>query len=173
MTKRRRTAICREGWSYLLLLAFVFAWAIVREGNLLLIVAGMLCGPVLCSWWLARVALRRVELRREAPRTVYAGEPLAVEIELANTRKWLGSWAVVVEDRLRREDDRDREQSARPRVFFPHVRRGESARRAYRGRLPRRGRYRLGPLKVSTRFPFGLFRRTLTLDQPAGRQSAH
>ena len=34
---------------------------------------------------------------------------------------------------------------------------------AYRGRLARRGRYRLGPLRVSTRFPFGLFCHTLTL----------
>jgi uncharacterized protein (DUF58 family) len=31
--------------------------------------------------------------------------------------------------------------------------------------LPQRGRYRVGPLKITTRFPFGLFRGTVTVDR--------
>ena len=163
MNGRARTAISAQGWHYLLLLAFIFAWAIVREGNLLLIVAGMLCGPLLCSWWLARRTLRDLDVRRKMPRAVYAGEPLVVEIELRNRRKRLGCWAVRVEDHLRPEDEPQRDESAKPTVLFSYVRAGELQRRAYRGRFAQRGRYRFGPLKVSTRFPFGLLRRTITL----------
>jgi uncharacterized protein (DUF58 family) len=34
----------------------------------------------------------------------------------------------------------------------------------YHGRITRRGKYRFGPLKISTSFPLGLVRRTLTVD---------
>ncbi|MEA1952018.1 MAG: DUF58 domain-containing protein, partial [Planctomycetota bacterium] len=48
-------------------------------------------------------------------------------------------------------------------VYFPYVPAGQSRKQVYRGRLSRRGRYRLGPLRVSTRFPFGLMRRAATM----------
>jgi uncharacterized protein (DUF58 family) len=161
--RSRRTAVSPEGWCYLLLLAFVFAWAILGEANLLLIVGGLLCGPIVCSWRAVSVALREVGVRRTVPRAVYAGEPLAVEIELRNGRSRVGSWALRVTDRVRREDDARRNAVQKPATLFPYVPAGESRRRAYHGRLWERGRYRFGPLEVSTRFPFGLLRRTVTL----------
>jgi uncharacterized protein (DUF58 family) len=163
MNKERRTAVCREGWCYLLLLAFVFAWAILREANLLLVIAGLLCGPIVCSWRLARSTLRDVQLRRIVPRAVYAGEPLAVEMELRNARRWLGSWAVWVTDHVRREDDVRGKGAQKAAALFSYVPAGATRRRAYHGRLGQRGRYVLGPLEVSTRFPFGLLRRRMTL----------
>ena len=50
---------------------------------------------------------------------------------------------------------------AGPSVYFSYVAAGQSRCRTYRGRLPQRGRYRFSPPAVSTRFPFGLFRRTV------------
>lgn len=165
MNRQRRTSVCREGWCYLLLLAFVFAWAILREANLLLIVAGLMCGPIVCSWRLARRTLRDVQVRRTAPRAVYAGEPLAVEIELRSARDRRGSWALWVTDHVRREDDVPGNGSQKPATLFSYVPAGGTRRRAYHGRFFERGRYRLGPLEVSTRFPFGLLRGTITPDQ--------
>ena len=43
-------------------------------------------------------------------------------------------------------------------VLFPYVPARQTCKGDYRGRLTQRGRYRLGPLRLSTRFPFGLFR---------------
>ena len=44
------------------------------------------------------------------------------------------------------------------------LRRGRAtAKGSYRGALTRRGRYRFGPLRLTTRFPFGLFSRTITV----------
>jgi uncharacterized protein (DUF58 family) len=49
-------------------------------------------------------------------------------------------------------------------VVLARVAAGQSATAAYRGRLPRRGRYRFGPLRISTRFPLGLIRGSITAD---------
>jgi uncharacterized protein (DUF58 family) len=55
--------------------------------------------------------------------------------------------------------------SPNPRVFFPYLPATQSRKGVYRGRLTERGRYRLGPLQLSTRFPFGLFRGSMTFGQ--------
>ena len=158
-----RTAICREGWHYLLLLAAVLVWAMLMEANLLFIVVGMLCGPLLVNWRMASVMIRQVEVRRRMAQVVFAGEPLAIDVELRNNRKRLGSWALVVENHVRREDDRNKKRSISPKLLFPYLPAGQSRRRVCRICLPQRGRYRLGPLTLSTRFPFGLFRRKVTV----------
>ncbi len=89
-----------------------------------------------------------------------AGDLLVVDLEVANRRKRTTSWALVAEEEIVRLNGAD-EAPVRPAVFFSHVEPGDTRRREYRGRLPQRGRYRVGPLKLSTRFPFGLFRGTL------------
>ena len=50
-------------------------------------------------------------------------------------------------------------------MLFPYVPAGQSRKGVYRGRLLERGRYRFGPLRLSTRFPFGLFSRTITVGE--------
>ena len=168
MTPNYRTTVCREGWYYLLVLAMVFGGALVRDVNLLLILAGMMVGPVLFSWRAVRLTLRGLRVRRKVPQGICAGDLLAVTLGLENTRRRIGSWAVVVEDRLQREKPADCSEqrgrrSLRPSVLFSYVPAGGAQDGVYRGRLPRRGRYRLGPLRLSTRFPFGLLRHTITL----------
>lgn len=162
MSVHRRSAICREGYHHLLLLAFTLGLAVLLEANLLIVVAGMLCGPLLVNWYFAARSLRRIDVRRFAPQAVIAGETTVVEIGLRNSRKRFGSWAVRVRDLIRREDLPQAGQSLQPELVFPRLRPGESRRLTYRVCLPQRGRYRLGPIAVSTRFPFGLVRRTAT-----------
>lgn len=50
-------------------------------------------------------------------------------------------------------------------VFYPHIAARETKQVSYQGQLPQRGRYGFGPLRVSTRFPLGLVRHSLVLDQ--------
>src|SRR5690606_13519732 len=49
----------------------------------------------------------------------------------------------------------------RPGVLFSRLSPDETLSEAYEGIVPARGRYALGPLKVTTRFPLGLVRRTV------------
>lgn len=153
-----------EGWAYLAVMGFVLVGAVLRQINLLLVLYGMLAGLLLVSWWLVRVTLRKVQVRRKLPRSVCAGDLVCVELEVTNGRRG-GSWALTAGDTIRREGA-PRRAVLRPEVFFPYVAAGERRQAVYRGRLMRRGRYRLGPLRVSTRFPLGLLRHTVEFDQP-------
>ncbi len=167
MKRQRSTAVCPEGWYYLLVLSFVLCGAMLREVNLLLVLAGMLIGPLLLSWRMVVITLRGLDIQRRMPSGVCAGDPLVVNLQLDNGRSRIGSWAVSVEEQIDREDVADKYGLApiRPLVFFPYTPAGQSRGRAYRSVLSRRGRYRLGPLRVSTRFPFGLLRCTITLGE--------
>jgi uncharacterized protein (DUF58 family) len=164
---RRQTTLCREGWYYLVITAVVLGGAIFKEVNLLLILAGILLGPLLLNWRLVRSNLRGLRIQRKLPPALCAGDPLLVSLNLSNARRRPASWAIVVEDQIRREMGDGHGHSRlhpplRPYVSFPYVPAGQSRKGAYRGRLVERGRYQFGPLRFSTRFPFGLFSRTIS-----------
>jgi uncharacterized membrane protein YhaH (DUF805 family) len=71
---RRQIAIHREGWYYLLIVAVVFGGALFKEVNLLLILAGMLLGPVLLNWQAVGTNLRGLRVERKLPRGLSAGD---------------------------------------------------------------------------------------------------
>lgn len=161
-----QTTICREGLYYLAIVVVVFGGAIFKEVNLLLMLAGMMLGPVLLNWQVVSANLRGLRVDRKLPRALGAGDLLSVHLSLTNARRRLGSWAVVVEEQIRRVTTAtagSHQPSLRPRVLFPFVSANESRKGSYRGRLVERGRYEFGPLRISTRFPFGLFSRTMTV----------
>jgi uncharacterized protein (DUF58 family) len=171
MRFRRQTIICREGLYFLAIIALVFGGAVIKEVNLLLVLAGMLLGPFLLNWRAVKANLRGLTIDRSVPLHVCAGDVLSVDLNLTNTRKKLGCWAVVVEEQIQREtgngrNNHRRPTTLRPSVLFPYAPAGQTRKGVYRGRLVERGRYRLGPFRASTRFPFGLFSRTITLGKP-------
>jgi uncharacterized protein (DUF58 family) len=161
---RRQILVGREGWFYLFLVCVVFGVALSKGVNLLLILASMLLGPVLLNWLAIRSNLRGLRFTRKLPTNVCAGDTLSVGMHLSNPRPRLGCWDVVVEEQIRRiGNGRPHEAPLTPSVFFPYVRAGQRCQASYRGRLLKRGTYQFGPLRVSTRFPFGLFARTIVV----------
>jgi uncharacterized protein (DUF58 family) len=156
-----QTVVCREGWYYVVLSCMVFGAAMLREVNLMLILGGMLFGPLLFNWRLTAVTLRGLDVRRTVPGGICAGDLLVVRLELSNTRRRIGCWAVNVRERIVREGD----PAAKPfgvTEYFSYVAAGGRQVRTYQGRLPQRGRYRWEQAEISTRFPFGLFRREVS-----------
>lgn len=156
MMRLRHVTVTREGWYYLAVLVLIFGGAMLREVNLLLMVAGILLGPVVYSVWAGRRSLRGLRAERKLPRSICAGDLLVVPLQVGNSRRRGAVWSVVVEDRIRRDDQADSAGPLRPAVLFAHVAAGQIERGSYRARLTARGRYRFGPLRLSTRFPFGL-----------------
>jgi uncharacterized protein (DUF58 family) len=161
---KRRITICREGLYYLVVLSFIVVGAILREINLLVVVAGMMLAPLLINLRLAIATLHRLKITRKVPAHLCAGDLLFVDILATNARRWLASWAVIVEDRVEWEGAAGDGNRRKVEVFVPHVGPGQTQSLSYRGRLMRRGRYRFGPLRLSTRFPLGLVRRTVMID---------
>lgn len=180
MKPRRSTTLTHVGWQYLLIFALVFGGAMVNDVNLLLILSSMLAGPLLLSRHLAMFTLRDLVVQRRLPRAICAGDLLVVHLAISNTRRRVGSWILVLEEPIRRLSGgrktkgggTDRQSTAIPTrsqpapraavseasVLFPYVPARHTCKGDYRGRLTQRGRYQIGPMRVSTRFPFGLFR---------------
>lgn len=164
MVRNRRVSMTPEGWYYLVLLGVLLIGAMLREINLLLLLSALMAGPLFLCWRLVLTTLRGLTIRRKMPRGVCAGDLLIVNLEVTNSRRKMTSWALVAEEQIVRLNGA-REAPVKPAVFFSHIQAGQTRRREYRGRLPQRGRYRVGPLMISTRFPFGLFRGTVSVDQ--------
>jgi len=154
LTKPFRTTACRETWYYLAVLAIVAGAAMFREINLLLVLAGMIAGPLWLSWRMVGTNFRGLRVARRMPEGVCAGDLLIVNLELDNSRR-RASWAVSAEDQIRRAG----RETLRPRVYFAYAGGRRQIHQAYRARLAERGRYEVGPLRLSTRFPFGLLKR--------------
>ena len=169
---RRRIAITREGWQYLVIFVLVFFGALVNDVNLLLILGGMLACPLLLSHHLAKHSLRGLVVQRRLPRAVCAGDLLVVHVVIVNARRRLGGWILALEDTISRKGltyraGKRNDPISRPSVFFPYVPARQTVNGDYRGRLTQRGKYQVGPMQVSTRFPFGLFRYSFACGTPA------
>ena len=163
--KFRSPPISREGWVYVLMLSFMLGAAILRQINLLMLLWGLLAGPLLLSWRLARIMLTRLDVRRVLPGPVSAGDLLVVRIEASNRRRRIGTWSLVVQDTIERVGSEPRE-TVHASALFPYVPAGKTRKSGYRGRLARRGKYRFGPLRVGSRFPFGLLNHAVVVEQP-------
>lgn len=166
MSRRAKTTICVEGWYYLFVVAFVLAGAILGEVNLLVALAGMLIGPLLFNWRFVTVMLRDVAVERQLPERLRAGEAMSVAVVVRNQRARLATWALLAEDRVEHAGEIARGDKLAVRVMLPHIRAGQSGAAGYRLLLSRRGRYRFGPVRISTRFPLGLVRCSRVVDEP-------
>jgi uncharacterized protein (DUF58 family) len=151
-----RFSISREGWSYLFMIAFVLGGAVLRERNLLVMLAGLMIGPFLLNWRLVSLAVRSLRVERRHPHRVCAGELISVELVAHNTRRWFGIWGTTVQDTVRRDDLQSTETPAEVCVLLPSIAAGSSGSVSYRCLLTRRGQYQFGPLHVITRYPLGL-----------------
>lgn len=164
VSKRRGVRICLEGWYYVFVLAFIVVGAALRDINLLFILAGMMMGPLLFNWRLVVLAVRRLEINRRLPEQVFAGRPFLVEIYGENQRRHLGSSMLMIEDAIAPEGTEEAspkdDRKTNVKVILPFVPARQSRKETYRVTLPRRGKYRFGPLEVSTRFPMGLVKAT-------------
>ena len=168
--KRRHLHFCREGLYFVVIMAFIVGGAIMRQINLLMLLFGLMAGPLLFNLFSVYLMLPRLQLRRRLPDMVAAGDPLVVELTATNIFARGAAWAVVVDDRVERVGDHSYAAAITSSVMFTHVPAGDSRKLSYRGVLTRRGRYRFGPLGLSTRFPLGLVRCYMPYGENSGDQ---
>ena len=156
---KRRVLVLRQGVGYLVIMAVLFVGALLGRSNTLMLVFALMAGPFVLNGSITYSMLRRNTISRHAPRNVIAGEPCSVELRLSN-RKWLMStWLMTVRDVVQNETE-----SLSAGVLFARVPPRQSRAATYQLRLMQRGKYRLGPVSLTTRFPLGLVERGLTHD---------
>jgi uncharacterized protein (DUF58 family) len=157
----RRFRLTREG-KWFIGATLVLGFAAVNGGiNLLFLMFGMLLCLLVANGVLAEASMRRLEAHRQVPSVIYAGSPFLMGIAVRNHKSKVATFSLEVEDLAADRTPVDR------RCFFlkiPALRRQETS---YRRTLLRRGIHRLTGLRLSTRFPFGLLRRSIDVDAPA------
>ena len=158
MARNRWVTVCIEGWVYLAVLVVLFLGALLRDINLMLVLFGMLAGPFLYNWRYVAQSLRRIRVERTLPARVGAGEPFELNYEAHSEHRWRSCWSLAVADAIERESSNGIEGGKRIAIFYDVVPRGTTRMKSQRMQIERRGRYRCGPIRLSTRYPFGLLR---------------
>lgn len=140
----------REGWAFLLTTLGIGFAAVNTGNNLLYLLLSMLLGTIVVSGILSEQTVRRLKLSPAMPREIFAGSPATVGCVLVNTKRLFPSYSLVVEVPT--------EKGRPPRVLYvPKLDPGRQRLHSWEETFPRRGRHRLQPVRVMTRFPFGLF----------------
>ena len=152
---RSRMLLPREGIVYLGIMLIVAVGALTGgspdTGNILLLVFGMMAGPFVLNGWVVDAMLTRVTVRRQHPLTTQAGVYFGVDVMMRNDKPLLSSRLVEVRDVVQGRDLR-----AEPTVTFVRVGPKEERFGRYELCMSRRGLYRFGPMRISSRFPLGI-----------------
>jgi uncharacterized protein (DUF58 family) len=157
---------------------FLIALAAINTGNnMLFMVLAALLSAVIISGVSARAALRFLSVSLHMPENVFEGESVGIKVSLENRKRFIPSFSITVEDAALRKP---RSFGARIRklafwkaspegnsgspvlhhpAYFPVVPPGESRSELVSQSFTRRGYYCLDGFHLSTRYPFGLFRR--------------
>ena len=157
--------VTREGLVYLLLIAALVVAALNTGNNLLFIILACLLSGVVVSGLLSRIVLSEVELDLTLPEHLFAEQAVESRVTLANRKRFFPSFSLTVSTgSLRQSDDRSargltRQILDRP-VYFPFISRRSSVTRRVELTFPRRGRYTQSAFRLSTRFPFGLLKKS-------------
>lgn len=155
----RMQRVTREGWFYVGFTLVVGAAAINTGNNLLYLVLGLQLSLVLLSALLSETVLRGIEVSRELPRHATAGQAFRAAFVVKNHKRRFSSFSLVLSE----EDG----PAAGVRVFVSRVAARSEARAIYEAVVPRRGDGSFGTVRVTTRFPFGLFEKSREQELPA------
>lgn len=159
---RQRIALTRAGFLYLLMLLFIGVGASLGRSNTLLLVFAMMAGPYILNGWVIFTMLKKTTATRSVPPRVIAGETAYVTVSLTNKKTWMSSRLMVVRDTVRHA-----RELLEPAVLFVRVPPNSERSASYQLQLMHRGRYRFGPMMISSSYPLGLGERGRVLDDPA------
>lgn len=129
---------------------------------------------------ISRNSLKQISLSLQLPENVFVGEKVFVKISMKNTKRIFPSFSIRAEDpalsrnysllsiffklpflnRYKKNFAKSRNAAIlRQSAYFPILRAGETRSELIVQSFPQRGVYRLDGFWISTRFPFGFFRR--------------
>jgi uncharacterized protein (DUF58 family) len=140
----------RDGWWFLGTVVCLVAAAANTGNNLLYLLASLWLGLLLVSGVLSERSRRGLRLSPILPEEIYAGHPFPMGARLENVKRRRVSRSLSIDTPERR-------------LYVDRLGPGEARLLTWETMLPRRGRRRLAGVRVTTRFPFGLFAKTSRL----------
>jgi uncharacterized protein (DUF58 family) len=153
----RRLEFTREG-KYFVAITFGVGFAAINTGNnLLYLLLGMMLSLILASGVMSEVSLRTLSVTRQPPTRIYARRPFLMGIGLRNGKRRLPSFSVEVEDLVA-------DRALDKKCYFLKLPAGRLQHTSYRHTFARRGRYTYTGFRISTKFPFALFRKSRVIE---------
>jgi uncharacterized protein (DUF58 family) len=101
-----------EGWVFLVVLAFITVGAVLRNVNLLVVLAGMMYAPLLLNWRMGIRWLKSFKASRRIPKRLHANDLASVQWTCENQRAGMAAWNLVINDCITRLADE--QQSIQP-----------------------------------------------------------
>lgn len=152
------------GGGVFLIIIVVVGFAAWNTGNnLLFLILSILCSTLFVGWITARTSLRDLTVSARFPDHIFAGEPSPVIVTLRNTKRLLPSLSILIEARGPTNEtsrqDRNRKFHKRALAYFSYVPHRAAAEQRVEQMFPSRGHVLIDGFELSTRFPFGFFRR--------------
>jgi uncharacterized protein (DUF58 family) len=139
----------RDGWWCLFVVIGLGVAAINTGNNLLYLLVSLLLALIIVSGIFSEQSMRGLDLIAEDPEEIYAGRPALFGMMVVNRKRWLTSYSITVEVLS--------PTSATRFLYLPRLEAGDERLVTWEDTLPRRGRHRLAGVRITTRFPFGLF----------------
>ena len=133
--------------------------------NLLFLVFSLLCSTLFVGWMAARTSLRDLTVSARFPDHIFAGEPAPVIVTVRNTKKLWPSFSILVEARGPKNDvdmnatRKWKRHHKRTLAYFSYVPHHAAAEQRVEQTFLQRGHVLIDGFELSTRFPFGFFRR--------------
>lgn len=138
------------GWWFMGITCVLGLVAVATGVNLLYLMLAMMLSFLLFSGVLPGLTMRRLVIRQIPPRRIYAGSPAPYRVVIGNPRRTIPSYALSV-------DPPTGGEGPPARHFLLKLSAGESVTLEHLLTIERRGWHRLPGVRLSTRFPFGLF----------------
>jgi uncharacterized protein (DUF58 family) len=152
-----------SGGGVFLVIIIVVGFAAWNTGNnLLFLVFSLLCSTLFVGWIHAGTSLRDLTVSARFPDHIFAAEAAPVIVTLRNTKRLLPSFSILVEARgpVNEVDPKKRRRHLkRLLAYFSYVPHKAAAEQRVEQLFPTRGHVLIDGFELSTRFPFGFFRR--------------
>src|SRR6185503_10617415 len=154
-----------SGGGVFLVIITVVGFAAWNTGNnLLFLVFSLLLSTLFVGWVAARSSLRDLTVSARFPDHIFAAEAAPVIVTLRNTKRVLPSFSILVEARGPNTDPEEKPKRRRRHIkrllaYFSYVPHDAAAEQRVEQLFPVRGHVLIDGFELSTRFPFGFFRR--------------
>lgn len=159
LARRYEARLTKEAVVYSLFMMVLLLGSLLGHSNMLLLVFALMAGAFVLNGQATMTVIRRTRARRFLPEMVFAGEPCAIRIELANRKRWMASWMVLVEDTVQFGSQR-----LHPTVLFQRVPARSDREASYQLTPTQRGAMEFLPLRIASRYPLGLWERGFEID---------
>ncbi len=101
-----------EGWVFLIVLGFITVGAVLRNVNLLIVMAGMMYAPLLLNWRFGVRRLKSLWAKRRIPNQIHSNQLTSIQWTCENRLPGVAAWNVTISDEIERAPDS--EQTIKP-----------------------------------------------------------